>query len=205
MKQAVTRDLYSYWNRLRADRAAPARLDVDPADISGLLNDTFILETGLGGGFPIRIAGARIAALFLSEIKGLPFPRLFHADDRQTLVAFLDSVVDDPTPVVAGVTAGPIGSEPVEMELLLLPLQPDAGERRQILGSLAPSSRPGWVGLIAVEPLRLTSLRVLRDAGGCAAARLALDPANWSTLPLSEAKSGGNAAVRQPHLTLYNS
>ena len=39
MKQAVTRKLFSYWNTLRAERAAPERADIDPAAKQVVLKD----------------------------------------------------------------------------------------------------------------------------------------------------------------------
>ena len=112
MKLRATRDLYAYWERLRGAAAAPARAAVDPVAIRPLLNDVFMLACDRTAGFPIRLAGARVCELFLNDrLKDSPFVDLFHENDRDTVEAILGSVSDDPTPVVAGVRAGPGGRE----------------------------------------------------------------------------------------------
>ena len=163
MKQAVTRKLFSYWNTLRAERAAPERADIDPAAIRGLLRDTFILEVDPARTMPVRVAGARIASLFMRELRGEAFTALYRAEDRDCLGAIIETVLDDPTPAVAGVSAAPAGREPLEMELLLLPLRNNGKTHSRILGSLAPATFPSWMGLIASSPLRISSLRIIRN------------------------------------------
>ncbi len=162
MKQAVTRKLFSYWNNLRAERTAPERADIDPAAIRALLRDTFILEVDPDRMLPVRVAGARIASLFMRELKGEPFSGLYRAEDRDWLGGIVESVLDEPTPAVAGVSAAPTGREPLEMELLLLPLRHGGKTHSRILGSLVPATFPSWMGLIPSQPLRLTSLRIIR-------------------------------------------
>ena len=49
MKQDGSLALFHYWNRLRQDRPAPRRTDIEPADIKSLLGDTFILERDMRG------------------------------------------------------------------------------------------------------------------------------------------------------------
>ncbi len=204
MKQAVTRDLYSYWNHLRGERAAPDRADIEPADIRALLNDTFMLEIGANRGFGIRLAGARIGDLFLSELRGKPFIALFACADGDSVRALLEAVIDDPTPLVAGVRAGPAGFAPIELEMLLLPLGPKGSSRERVLGSLAPASRATWTGLVACEPMRLTSLRILQPDAETPRGRYPLDPALWSSFPLGPSQNGRKLPLKQANLTLYN-
>jgi hypothetical protein len=161
MKQSTTRNLFSYWNKLRAGRMAPERDAIDPAAIPSLLLDTFILEVDPGRTLPVRVAGARMASLFTRELKGLPFTQLFGDDDRDCLAAIIESVLDEPTPAVAGVSAAPPGRAPLDMELLLLPLRHHGKTHARILGALTPSAIPGWLGLVETAPLNIVSLRVI--------------------------------------------
>jgi hypothetical protein len=64
MKHNSTRALFDYWTRKRGSRRAPARSDIDPADIRGILADTFILTADFVNDIRIRPAGTRICALF---------------------------------------------------------------------------------------------------------------------------------------------
>jgi hypothetical protein len=163
MKQATTRQLFDYWDRLRGGRVAPERAQVDPAQIRGVLGDTFMLEVDPERTFPIRLSGARTSALFQKELKGESFVRLFSQDDRIAVNQLLAAVVEEPAPAVAGVCASPLGRATLDLELLLLPLRHHGKTHARILGSLAPVSIPSWFGLVAADRLRLGSLRILAD------------------------------------------
>ena len=196
MKQATSLELYQYWDRLRRGRAAPERAQIDPAQIRGILADTFLLEVDPGRTFPIRLAGARTGALFLRELKGDRFTQLWSEQDRDSVNQLLACVIDEPAPAIAGVTAAPLGRAPLDLELLLLPLRHHGKTHSRILGSLAPANVPSWFGLIATETLTLKTLRILSDPN---------DP-TWRTLskpsadpmPLTSPK-----ATRYGHLTVY--
>lgn len=162
MKQSVTRKLFSYWNDLRGERMAPERDAIDPAAIKHLLLDTFILEVDPARELPVRVAGARVTSLFMRELKGESFTSLYRDRDRECVSALVESVLDDPIPAVAGVSAAPRGREPIDLELLLLPLRHHGKTHARLLGSLTPASYPAWLGLIEIESLRLTSLRIIR-------------------------------------------
>ena len=46
MKHSTSRMLFSYWDALRGERAAPERSEIEPGEIRHILADTFILEIG---------------------------------------------------------------------------------------------------------------------------------------------------------------
>jgi hypothetical protein len=164
MRQAVTKDLYAYWNRLRGARAAPDRSDIDPAAIRHVLADTFIIETDPRPDFPIRLSGARLNAMWLSDQKGRPFLELWREADRSGVAAAISTVIDGVTPIVGGVCAKTLWEPPVDLELLLLPLRHFGKTHSRVLGSLAPSYQAKWLGLVEAEPLELKSLRVINTA-----------------------------------------
>ena len=165
MKHAVTRELFAYWTRLRAGRAAPDRGDIDPAAIRGILSDTFILDTGLTGAEPtFRLSGTRLNALFLHELKGRPVLDLWVASDRPGAARLIQTVQDHVTPAIAGLQGRPAGCTPIDLELLLVPLRHHGRTHARVLGSIAPFEIPSWLGLIAIDHLTITSLRWI-DAG----------------------------------------
>ena len=82
MKLAISRELYAYWDALRAGRSAPERNDIEPGAIRGVLADTFVLDFDAQSGFPFRIAGSRANALFGTELRGLSFLELWREADR---------------------------------------------------------------------------------------------------------------------------
>ena len=167
MKHAVSRELYAYWDELRAGRAAPERAAIDPAMIRGILADTFILETdhaAYEAGFPLRLSGARLNALFTTELKNRPMLGLMRVADRGLLRDIVTGVLDSRNPTLAGLRTAPEGYAAVDYELLLLPLRHGGKTHTRLLGALAPFETPSWLGLVRASPFTLASYRFI-DAG----------------------------------------
>jgi hypothetical protein len=163
MKLAATRELHEYWNKLRRERSAPERSEIDPVALRGVLADTFILEVNSRAGFPFRIAGTRTSAMFQRELRGRPFLELWRGDEtRAEIRDVLACVCDEAWPVVVGASTKPAGFKPLEVEVLLLPLRHHGVTHARILGLCAPTAAPPWLGLTAIAPLSLLSTRVLR-------------------------------------------
>jgi hypothetical protein len=191
MRQSVTKQLYAYWNRLKGARSAPERSEIDPAEIRDALADSFILEVDSRERFPIRLCGTRLDALWLSEQKGKSFLDLWREEDRRALSSVMLTVVDGVTPVVAG-AEGTVGDglEPLDLELLLLPLRHFGKTHARVLGALTPSHQPHWLGLAPAGPLRLKSFRVVA--------------ANETRMiPLGVAALRPRIAAGRPQLVLY--
>jgi hypothetical protein len=164
MRQLVTKELYAYWSDLKGARAAPDRSDIDPAAIRQVLADTFIIEVDAQCAFPIRLCGTRLNALWLADQKGGSFLDLWREEDRRTVAAALLTVIDGITPVVAGARALAADTQSLDLELLLLPLRHFGKTHSRLLGSLAPSFQPDWLGRRPAGPLELVSLRVMSGA-----------------------------------------
>ena len=163
MRQQATRELYSYWNGLRRQRAAPDRAEIDPTAIRSVLSDTFMIEADRDGLFPLRLSGARVNALWARDLKGRSFLDLW-GEDRANIAAVLLTVMDGACPIVAGAQTRLSGRAPVDFELLLLPLRHHGRTHARVLGSLASTNLPEWVGLLPIERLELRSLRILSNA-----------------------------------------
>ena len=142
MKNATTRALHAYWDRLRAGRAAPERGDLDPGAIRTLLGDVFLLEMDGQARHTVRLAGTRICTLLGHEWKGRPFDGPFPDGDRREIHKLLDGVCAAAAPVVAGVTGETADGRQIDLELLMLPLRhrgrTHARLRHQSLGPIAP-------------------------------------------------------------------
>jgi hypothetical protein len=164
MRQAATRQLFDYWNRLRGERGAPERSEIELAAISGLLADTFLLDVDLAHRFPFLMSGSRVNALFCAEQKNRSFLDLWSLRDVHNVAAVLLTVVDAACPVVASAEARPEGYAKVELEILLLPLRHNGYAQARILGLVSAISRPTWLGLLPVEQFALGSLRAIDDS-----------------------------------------
>jgi hypothetical protein len=165
MKHATTRMIFSYWDALRGERAAPERGEVEPGEIRHILADTFLLEVTGTRTAAIRLAGTRICAFFGRELRGEAFDRLWHAESARDVGGALETVLDETAGVVAGLTAVTDEGASIDLEMILLPLRHRGKPHARILGTLSPAVIPPWIGLYPVRYLTTSSLRVLWPSG----------------------------------------
>jgi hypothetical protein len=164
MKHPTSRQLHTYWDRLRGERSAPERGEIEPGEIRNLLADSFILETDPARrSSAVRLAGTRLCALFGRELRGSSFGDLWGErppafSDPWQLV---ETVTGDTVGVVAGLTGFTARDETLDLELLLLPLRHRGKTQARILGALSPHFIPTWLGSRPILRLEAVSLRVL--------------------------------------------
>jgi len=159
MKHAASRELYAYWEDRRGQRPAPERGEIEPGAIRQVLSDAFILALDGGAGHPFRLAGTRVCALFGRELKGESFIGLWAAASQPVLRDLLAVLNDERVGTVAGVTASNDIGEPIELELLLLPLAANRPSLARTIGVLAPLNIPHWLGASPIGALTLGSHR----------------------------------------------
>jgi hypothetical protein len=159
MKHAASRDLHAYWEALRGRRPAPQRAEIEPAAIRHVLSETFIVTLDRGTGYPFRLAGTRVCALFGRELKGESFLGLWDEASRKTVRDLLNLLTSETVGTVAGVTAQTTSGEPLDLELLLLPLIAPRPMLARSIGVLAPMRVPQWIGLRTIGDLTLGSRR----------------------------------------------
>jgi len=161
MKHAASRELYAYWEELRGSRPAPERAEIEPGAIRGALSDAFILSIDPAAGYPIRLAGTRVCALFGREIKGEAFLDLWSATSRPIVGSLIAILADEYVGTLAGVTAQSSAGEPIDLEILFLPLGTRRPSRARAIGVLAPLASPQWLGTCPIGPLTLGGRRHL--------------------------------------------
>jgi hypothetical protein len=183
MRHAVSMELYAYWNALRAGRAAPERNDIEPSAIPSILADTFVLEFDAGIGFPFRISGSRVNALFLRELRGLSFLKLWRAADRTEIISVLQQVADTAKPCLLGAEARPSGLGPIAIEVSLLPLRHNGSTHSRLLGSLAADTGADWLGFVGAGLATLTSVNAVDPQAPA--------PALTAPSPSTSAQAGG--------------
>lgn len=161
MKHVATRTLYDYWSRLRGDRTAPARTEIEPGDIRHILGDTFILEAGDRQTYSFRLAGTRLCAAYCRELKGRNFLDLWTGKDREAISCLLAAIVEDGAAAVIGLEASNDRGQKMSVEIMLLPLKHDGPHHTRILGCFAPMDQPYWLGLNPVVRQPILSLRLI--------------------------------------------
>ena len=155
MKHPANREFFAYWDARRGDARAPDRSDIDPNAVRELLGDIFVLSCEAG--YPFRVAGTRVCALFGRDMKDTSFPALFAAGSRHEMEEIIGAVADEMLPAIAGLTATSRRGEVTRLELLLLPFNTRAHAPLSLTGLLAPfETRPG-----ILSELTLTSWRYI--------------------------------------------
>ena len=157
MKHPSTNAYFAYWDGKRAGERAPDRSAIEPGEIRELLGDIFVLSSDSHAGFPFRVAGTRVCALFGRDLKDKGFLSLFASDSRRQIEDIATIVAEETLGTLAGVTARTPSSGAVHFELLLLPFHARAHMPVSMTGLLAPFETN--VGLIS--ELELTSYRYL--------------------------------------------
>jgi hypothetical protein len=155
MKHPASREFFAYWDGKRGDARAPDRSDIEPNAVRELLADTFVLSCEAG--YPFRVAGTRVCALFGRDMKDRSFPALFAAQDRREIAEITAAVADEMLPVIAGLTAATPQGATTHLELLLLPFNTRAHTPISLTGLLAPFETDGGV----LGELKLTSWRYI--------------------------------------------
>ena len=159
MKHAASQELYAYWQERRGTRPAPERSEIEPGAIRQVLSDAFILALDGGAGYPFRLAGTRVCALFGRELKGESFIGLWAASSQPTIGDLLDILENERIGTVAGVTAQTADGDSIALELLLLPLAASRPSLSRTIGILAPMRVPAWLGSRPIGALTLGSRR----------------------------------------------
>jgi hypothetical protein len=164
MKHASIRELFDYWDQRRGPRSAPERGDIEPAAIRRVLADTFILSFDPRTGHPFRLAGTRVCALFGRELKGEAFLDLWPVQSRKEIRDLLAIVAQESVGVVTSVSAASAAGAALSLELLALPLAHHGQRDARVLGALAPSEPPAWLGTSALVDLKLGTHRFVGPA-----------------------------------------
>ena len=171
MKHPTSRLLHSYWDRIRGERCAPERAEIEPGEIRHVLADSLILELDMPQrSATLRLAGTRVCALFGRELREQHLAALWGAsgDDPWRMI---EIVAEDAVGVVAGLRGTTAAGDTIDLELLLLPLRHRGRTQARALGTLSPVGAPVWLGLRPIVRLDTLSLRVMAGGDGAEAGR----------------------------------
>jgi len=81
LRDGHLRQLADYWTALRGGRVAPAKSEIDPADIAPLLPYVFFAEAiGLPPDFRFRLAGSHLRDVTGNELTGKLLDEVFPPD-----------------------------------------------------------------------------------------------------------------------------
>jgi len=175
MRHRTTDTLTRYFNRIRAHDDAPMRRDINPADITGILPDVFMLESVDNRWFRFRLAGTRLCAILGQEARGAEFTLFWSADDRRRVTLAAQSLLAQQRPLI--ISARDTFSAD-EYELALFPLRSSPDTCDRIFGSMSrfetkmpiqPGARLSIVSMQFITDDDGVEPRPLRDDGVAAA------------------------------------
>ena len=135
MKDKIIKDLFGYWDQLRGERLAPTRSEIDPRQIKGTLEHTFILEAVQNGAPRFRLAGIEVCDLLGMELRGMPIDALFEPVDRDMLSQIVTDVFQTPHIAQLRLEGQLAGGRSVLGHMILLPLRDESGDITRILGA----------------------------------------------------------------------
>lgn len=126
-----------YWDGLRGNRLVPARADLDPRGISGILEHAFILEKIAPGMAKIRLSGQGLNDLLGMEMRGMPITSIFLPEAREQIRNALERLFDGPSTVHATLTSkGGFTRKTLEAQIFMAPMLDDQGRVTRALGAL---------------------------------------------------------------------
>ncbi len=208
IRHQANRDLFNYWNRLRADTPAPEQRLMDPALIGEALPDIFIIDVTDEGTYEIRLAGTRLCAFWGRELRGTDALSLWDGQDREGAEMLFFSIVEDAAVAVASHQMTNSKGRTIEMEMVAMPLTRRVGQKtvRRIIGAFVPWSTPFWMGMEPVVHQAIASVRMVWPENAPALAgrepfadiEAQLEAAGDGVVALHPAVFAGPAAAARP-------
>jgi hypothetical protein len=157
--------LYKYWDRIRNNRRAPRRFEIEPSEISPILSETFILERRHHDDYRFRIAGTRICEHFGKELRGLNVLDFWQPPHWQAVCALLDIISEDAAAGVIQFRAYAQPDRKAEFEMVLLPLIHREPAISRVLGAIAPMATPYWLGMVPLTRFEILKAEEMWPSG----------------------------------------
>lgn len=146
MRQTTSKILFDYWNEVRGGRVAPRRFEIEPARLTAVLSETFLVERLGLGRYAYRLAGTSICDQIGEELRGLPLLDGFAESDRQTVIRQLEGPVTGGAALVLQLGLGDTPARVVRFEALVLPLVHTGSAVTRFLGAMSAIEPPSWLG-----------------------------------------------------------
>jgi hypothetical protein len=156
-----SRALFRYWDTIRGELSAPQRDWLDLKRIHKLVPFAFMIERKFGKAYVWRLAGTQVCELWGMELTGKPALAQGERLERESLVRFLDRVVDAHQPFVARFRLGSAKDVSTAAEFVGLPLEARNGAGTYVFGVMMPFCEVRRARHDRVTSFALTSARTL--------------------------------------------
>ncbi len=138
MKHDNTKTLFAYWDARRTSGPVPARADILPQDLGGLLANLFLLRRMDADHHVFRIAGTGLCRMHKREFRDQNFLSLWTGHDRTHMRALLEGALTTPAPASAVAEAVALDGSSAAVEIAFLPLRGPEGWLDRTLGLYQP-------------------------------------------------------------------
>ncbi|MCB1485316.1 MAG: PAS domain-containing protein [Hyphomicrobiaceae bacterium] len=165
MKEAVSHQLYGYWNAMRGDRLAPKRFEIEPSQLAKILPDTFIMERINPETVRFRLAGTRICEAFATEFRGINVFDLFNLEDKITMQREFSVIARQGAVGVMEIAGSTDSGRTTGFEIVVTPLMHTRDVIDRYLGSITPIDPPEWLGSEPITSRRLIANKLIWPDG----------------------------------------
>ena len=132
-----SRALFSYWERIRAEEAAPPRCALDLRELRDLIPNLMIIEhEPRGGGLIWRLAGTLITDLYRQDVKGNSVVKGWESFEANIARGLLNGVIQKLQPCLLRLRLRTDLEQIIGAEMIGLPLQSNDGKSIQVFGGL---------------------------------------------------------------------
>jgi hypothetical protein len=160
IKHPGTRALFSFWEKIRGEKAAPNRDDIDLRQIAAIVPNLIMLERDyLHQTFKWRLAGSQISQLYRQHLTSTDALAGWRGFERDTLKKLFTMVVTRLQPCLVRYLLTTDTGQVIAAELVGLPLLARNGSRFHILGGIFPLCDISNFGYSAITFLELSAAR----------------------------------------------
>jgi hypothetical protein len=155
-----TRALFSFWEKIRGEKAAPGRDDLDLRQIGHIVPNLLILERDhLHQTYKWRLAGSEIGQLYRQKLTSTNALAGWGGFERNTLKQLFDAVVTGLQPCLVRFLLTTDTGQVIGAELLGLPILARNGKRFHIFGGVFPLRDISQMGYGSITGLELSAAR----------------------------------------------
>jgi hypothetical protein len=157
-----SRQLFRYWETLRAEKAYPRREDVDFAAIKAVMPDLVVIERDhLRKSFRYRLAGSRVCSLFGMNLTVKDVFADWDHFETDVIRRHLDIALTRFQPAVIRMRLKTDREQQLAVELVVLPVQMQNSNRVQLIGGMFPFRPIVGLGHMTIAARELVSARVI--------------------------------------------
>lgn len=155
-----TRTLFRFWEKIRAENAAPNRDDLDLRQISSIVPNLLMLERDLlHQTYKWRLAGSQTCRLFCQPLTGTDALKGWDSFERDTLKQLFDTVVTSLQPCLIRFRLTTDRDQVIGSELLGLPIHARNGTRFHIFGGVFPFLDISNLGFDGIKHMEISGAR----------------------------------------------